>query len=314
MLIGDMQRKRDFAMQKVHDAIKIHCGTTLLSTGITGDDARMALAAVEAGARMLEPNHPAVALARGHKGVTSMHDAELLRHEVPLKEMAAVSAGIRNVVGQDIFITVGAPGTFTETVPMPFTDEDARLLSCSGVDGLHVHKSTLEDLRDMVEIAHRNGLVVDAYIAHPSDRHLFGIPAETPADVAQVAREMEAIGVDMIGLMTGMSYEGVAAGDIALPIRERLIALRQAVSVPILAEGGINFKNFKAFAATGVNILVVGTAIDDMVRAAVHQSVQQFLYPEASFEPNGLRHIEKDCDFLSATISQSHLERAKAPV
>ncbi len=298
MLTGDMKRKRDFAMQKVHDAIRIHGGTTLLSTGITGDDARMALAAVEAGARMLEPNHPAVALARGHKGVTSMHDAELLRHEVPLKEMAAVSAGIRNVVGQDIFITVGAPGTFTETVPMSFTDEEARLLSCSGVDGLHVHKSTLEDLRDMVEISHRNGLVVDAYIAHPSDRHLFGIPAATPQEVAQVAKEMEAIGVDMIGLMTGMSYEGVAAGEIALPIRERLIALRQAVSVPILAEGGINFKNLKAFAATGVNILVVGTAIDDMARAAVRQSVQQFLRPEDSFEPNGLRHIEGDYDFL----------------
>ncbi len=309
MFIGDMQRKRDFAMQKVHDAIRIHGGTTLLSTGITGDDARMALAAVDAGARMLEPNHPALALARGHKGVTSMHDAELLRHEIPLEEIAAVSAGIRSVVGQDIFITVGAPGTFTETVPLPFTDEDARLLSCSGVDGLHVHKSTLEDLRNMVAIAHRNGLVVDAYIAHPSDRHLFGIPAETSAEVAQVAREMEAIGVDMIGLMTGMSYEGVAAGEIALPIRERLIALRQAVSVPILAEGGINAKNRKAFVSTGVNILVVGTAIDDMARQAVRQTVQQFLQSESSLEPNGLRHIEEDYDFSSSTIAQSNLKR-----
>ncbi|HEY9807340.1 MAG TPA: hypothetical protein V6D04_12275 [Candidatus Obscuribacterales bacterium] len=272
-----MKRKRDFAMQKVHDAIRAHGGTTLLSTGVTGDDARMALAAVEAGARLLEPNHPAVALARGHKGVTSMHDAELLRHEIPLSEMLAVVTGVRNVVGQDIFITIGAPGTFTETVPTPFTDQDALLLSRAGADGLHVHKSTLEDMRDMVEVAHRNGLVVDAYIAHPSDRHLFGIPAETPQEVAAVAKAMQEMGVDMIGLMTGMSYEGVAAGEIAPPIRDRLYALRDAVTVPTLAEGGINFQNCHAFMETGINILVVGTAIDDMVREAVRQSVTQFL-------------------------------------
>ncbi|MEA7543792.1 hypothetical protein ONO12_25935, partial [Salmonella enterica subsp. enterica serovar Montevideo] len=38
-----------------------------------------------------------------------------------------------------------------------------------------------------------------------------------------------------------------------------------AVDVPTLAEGGINLANAKAFKDTGVNILVVGTAIDNMV-------------------------------------------------
>jgi hypothetical protein len=309
MLIGDMKRKRNFAMQKVYEAIKMHGGTTLLSTGITGDDARMALAAVQAGARMLEPNHPAVALARGHKGVTSMHHAELLRHEIPIKEMIAVIEGVRNVVGQDIFITVGAPGTFTETVPVPFTDEEALLLSRAGADGLHVHKSTLEDMRNMVEIAHRNGLVVDAYIAHPDDLHLFGIPAETPAEVAQIATDMQAIGVDMIGLMTGMSYEGIAAGEIAPQIRQRLNALRSAVTVPTLAEGGINHQNFKAFAETGINILVVGTAIDDMAREAVCQSVKRFL-PSAEYSnPTNLPYIESDRDLLPPIRLRSKTDR-----
>jgi hypothetical protein len=104
MIYGDMQKKREIALKKVKDAINADGGTTLLATGITGDDARFALAAVEAGARMLEPNHPAVALARGHKGVTSMHAAEEVRHEIDFDEMCRVTAGVRAVVGHEIYI------------------------------------------------------------------------------------------------------------------------------------------------------------------------------------------------------------------
>lgn len=277
MIIGDMERKRVIGLKKVTDAIEAHNGTTLLSTGITGDDARAALAAVEAGARLLEPNHPAIALARGHKGVRTMHAAEDLRHEISMDEIANVVQGVRNVVGPEIYITVGAPGTFTEVLPTPFTEEDAYKLSMSGADGLHTHKSTIKDLADIANVAHQYGLLIDAYIAHPSDRHLFGIPAETPQEVAEYAKAMQDVGVDLIGLMTGMSYEGVAAGEIAPETRARLDAMISAVSVPTLAEGGINTHNFKAFIGTGVNILVVGTSIDDMVRQAVREAVKVFI-------------------------------------
>ncbi|GAP16126.1 1-(5-phosphoribosyl)-5-[(5-phosphoribosylamino) methylideneamino] imidazole-4-carboxamide isomerase [Longilinea arvoryzae] len=277
MIIGDMQRKCGFGLKKVMDAIEAHGGTTLLATGITGDDARLALAAVQAGARLLEPNHPAVALARGHKGVKSMHNAEAIRHEIPFEEMCKVVAGVRAVVGPEIYITVGAPGTFTETMPMPFTDEHAYALASAGADGVHCHKSTYADLKDMVDLCHKYGMLVDAYVAHPSDRHLFGIPAETPAQVAETAKKMQDLGADLIGLMTGMSYEGVAAGEIAKPVRERLEAMLKVVTVPTLAEGGINAVNFKAFRGTGVNILVVGTAFDDIARKAVADTVGVFL-------------------------------------
>lgn len=277
MIIGDMNRKCEAGMRKVKEAIAVHGGTTLLATGITGDDARFALAAVQAGARLLEPNHPAVALARGHKGVTTMHAAEEVRHEIAMEEMIRVTAGVRAVVGNDIYITVGVPGSFTETMPTPFTDEHAFALSRAGADGIHTHKSTYEDLKDVVTLCHKYGMLVDAYIAHPADRHLFGVPAETPAQVAETARRMEDIGVDIIGLMTGMSYEGVAAGEIAPPVRARLEAMLKAVHVPTLAEGGINATNFKAFIGTGVNILVVGTAFDDIARNAVRSTVQEFL-------------------------------------
>lgn len=277
MIDGDMKRKMEIARNKVIDTIREHGGTTLLSTGITGDDARMAKAAVDGGARMLEPNHPAVALARGWKGVTSMHQAEEIRHEISVSEMARVTAGVRQVVGPDIYITVGISGGFTEVVPKLLSTEDFRLMSEAGADGLHIHKSDLSDLQEIVDMAHRYGLLVDAYIGHSQDLHPFGIPADTADEVAQVAQAMEKIGVDMIGLMTGMSYEGVAAGEIPEVIRERLKALVETVSVPTLAEGGINPQNFKAFADTGVNILVVGTTLDNLAYNSVKEAVNIFI-------------------------------------
>lgn len=40
MFKGDMNKKRAKALQKVKEAITLHGGQTILSTGITGDDAR----------------------------------------------------------------------------------------------------------------------------------------------------------------------------------------------------------------------------------------------------------------------------------
>ncbi|MGN7396705.1 hypothetical protein [Peribacillus frigoritolerans] len=77
--------------------------------------------------------------------------------------------------------------------------------------------------------------------------------------------------------MTGMSYEGVGAGDIPNIIKEHLNALVLSVKVPTLAEGGINIPNSKAFKETGVHILVVGTAIDDMVKTAAQEAVSHFI-------------------------------------
>jgi cyclase len=277
MIRADMKRKMEIARLRVLNAIEEHGGTTILSTGITGDDARMAKAAVDAGAKMLEPNHPAVVLARGHRGITSMHKAEQFRHEIPMSEMARITSGVRAVVGPEIYITVGIPGGFTELIPTILTDDDFKLMSVSGADGLHVHKTSLEDLAEVVEKAHFYGLLIDAYIGRYTDLHPFGLPADTPEEVAKVAKEMERIGVDFIGLMTGMSYEGVAAGEIPQVIKERLRALVETVKVPTLAEGGINVINQKAFKNTGVNILVVGTSIDDMAGNAVKEAVKTFL-------------------------------------
>lgn len=277
MYTNDMARKMNAAMEKVKKAIEVGGGHTILSTGITGDDARMAKAVVDAGIKMLEPNHPAVALARGYKGVTTMHAAEQVRYGITVAQMAEVTQGVRNVVGKDIYITTGIPGGFTEILPMPLTDEDFLMMARAGADGLHTHKSSLYDLEELVKKAHQYGLCVDAYIGLPTDLHTFGISAEKPEEVARLARQMEEIGTDMIGLMTGMSYEGIDAGQIPQVLKERLCAMVEAVKVPTLAEGGINIDNFRAFKDTGVNILVIGTAIDGMAGKAVAAAAREFL-------------------------------------
>ncbi|MDL2252878.1 thiamine phosphate synthase [Ruminococcaceae bacterium OttesenSCG-928-I18] len=277
MITNDMRQKMDKSISIVHKAIEEGGGHTILSTGITGDDARLAKAVVDVGVKLVEPNHPALALARGYKGVTTMHDAEQVRHEIRVEQMAEATQGVRNVVGKDIYITVGIPGGFTEVVPKILTDEDFILISNCGADGLHTHKSTLYDLEALVKKAHEFGLCVDAYIGLPTDLHTFGISAQTPEEVAKVAKQMEEVGTDMIGMMTGMSYEGVKAGEIHPQLKERLCALVETVKVPTLAEGGINLTNFQAFVDTGVNILVIGTSIDKMVEKAAQDVVLSYL-------------------------------------
>src|SRR5699024_4610702 len=135
MFIGDMNQKRKKALNKVWQAIEEHGGQTLLSTGITGDDARIAKAVVDSGIKLLEPNHPAVALARGYKGVTTMHDAENIRQEIKMSEIGHVVQGVRNTVGDDSFITIGIPGGFTELIPVELSEEDFKYMSVQGADG-----------------------------------------------------------------------------------------------------------------------------------------------------------------------------------
>ena len=277
MITNDMNERMRIAREKVRKALESGGGHTILSTGITGDDARLARAVCEVGVKMLEPNHPAVALARGYKGVTLMDDAEMLRYEITVDQMAEVTRGVRAVTPPDTYITVGIPGGFTERVPMPLSDEDFIKMAVAGADGLHCHKTSIEDLKEFCTMAHKYGLLVDGYIGMSTDKHKFGVYADDIESVKRIAREMEDVGVDMIGMMTGMSYEGVAAGKIPQIIHDRLVALVETVHVPTLAEGGINITNFQAFKDTGVNILVIGTAFDHMVEQAAQSEAKEFL-------------------------------------
>jgi thiamine monophosphate synthase len=270
----DMKNRRKKAMNKIHKAINEHGGTTLISTGITGNECRLAKAVVDIGVKLLEVNHPSVALSEGYRGVTTMKEAEKIRHEISLEKMANIVKGLRNVVGNDVFITVGAPGTFNESVCTPFLDENASILSRAGADGLHVHKLTLNEIQDITTVAHKNGLVVDAYIASTPKG---GIPASTLEDVEKVAKSMEEVGVDVIGLMTGESYGGNRTKKFSSSIYDRLKVLIDTVNTPTIAEGGINLHNYQEFREAGVDIIVIGTALDNIAKEAVAKAAKKFI-------------------------------------
>ena len=272
-----MKYRRRLAMDKVYNAINEHGGTTLLSTGMTADDCRLAKAVVDSGVKLLEANHSSVALRDGCRGITTMMEAEFVRYEVSVETMGNVVRGLRNVLGNEVFITVGALGTFQEPVYFPFQEEHAEILSYAGADGLHVHKIDLEDLRQITEIAHKYGLTIDSYIASPEDVPIAGIPASTPDEVKEVAKSMEDMGVDMIGLMTKQAYKGTKGMDIAPATLERLKALMSSVKTPTIAEAGINLQNFHKFRELGVSIIVVGTAMDNMAAEAAVNAAKQFI-------------------------------------
>src|SRR5690625_4430029 len=86
----------------------------LMLGGIMGTDMRIARAAYEGGCRIFEPNHPAMALQMGLDGVTNMPDAEKIRHLVPMDRMLTAIEGLKAVTGDDVLVTCGTRGTFTE--------------------------------------------------------------------------------------------------------------------------------------------------------------------------------------------------------
>jgi hypothetical protein len=53
---------------------------------------------------------------------------------------------------------------------------------------IHFHKSDLDELADLIAVAHANGLLAEAYVHRDlGETHPFsymGLPAESPADVA----------------------------------------------------------------------------------------------------------------------------------
>ena len=190
---------------------------------------------------------------------------------------------IRPALG-DIFLNVGAPRTFNQIGPSFFTEESAFLLSQAGADGLHVHYSSIEELAELVALAHAYGLLVEAYIyrslgaTHPFS--YMGIRADTPYEVRNAAREMERIGVDIIGLMFSADpqyYSQTGAADtLSSDVRERLRALRSATQLPISVEGQITPGNAREIRALGGNILVLGSVFDIAVEEAIRQVVIDF--------------------------------------
>lgn len=281
---GDMVIRRKYGMAKVQKAIEEDGGTTLMSAGLTSIVAGiLGIAAAQAGAKIFEISPNGIALDLGLEGLNNRPDARKISYRVPTETIAQRVAGFRAVLGDDIVITVGTSGLWTYLSPCPFTDEDAYQLAAAGADCLHVHKTTLEDYASIAEIAHRFGLLVEAYIGEPEEvnvtGHLgfLGVPAATPSEVSRCVSDLEQAGIDLVGLLTGKTYMGLKSGEILPEERERISALTESATKPTILEGGITPQNAKAYKETGVNIIVVGTAFDQICQKVVGETVRKLL-------------------------------------
>ena len=261
-----MKFERDHLIQmrkeKLRGIINAHRPSLMLG-GFMATDMRCAKAAYEGGCRIFESNHPAMALQMGLCGVTTMGAAEKIRHLVPIERMVTATEGLRAVVGQDVFITVAARGTFTEEAVTPFTFEDALLLANAGADCLHTHKSDIEDVREITETAHKAGLLCEAYIDSVGT---FGVQARTNEELIQAIKDYEDAGVDIIGLETGMIYQGLNASGFTEEFEERVKVFIENCHTFTALEGGIKEGNIMHAKKLGFDILVMSTALDDAIR------------------------------------------------
>jgi len=79
------------------------------------------------------------------------------------------------------------------------------------------------------------------------------------ANSVESALQAQSDGADYIGV--GAVYSTNTKTDAGVITRERLLAVRQAVTVPIVAIGGINLRNAAQLKDTGINGIAVVSAI-----------------------------------------------------
>ena len=249
-------------------------GTGLMLGGIMGTDMRIAKGAYRGGCRIFEPNHPAMALQMGLYGSTTMNEAEAIRHLVPIERMLCAVEGLRATLGDDIFITCAARGTFTEEIVTPFTQEDALRIAQAGADCLHTHKSSIEDVRRIAEYAHNAGLLCEAYI---SAYDTFGVQAPTDESLLAAIHDYEEAGVDLLGLCTGMIYQGQGATGFSEECLHRFDLFLKNTQVFKVLEGGIKPGNIGAVKKLGFDILVMSTALDNILQDTTADTVENLL-------------------------------------
>ncbi len=270
----DAKLKCNRSIEKIEKAIKEH-RPTLMVGGIIASTPALAKTAIDAGLRMLEPNHPAVGLTRGlFPGVTTMNEAESVRYKLPYEVMLDTVRGLRNMVGEIPYICVGIPGVFTEKAPIKLTEEIIFAFSEAGADGFHQHKSSFVDIEELTVVAHKAGLILDAYI---DEDGLLGIQAKDNSEVREYAEKLEKIGVDMIGIMSSSLYKGASSGELNSRYVGRLDTLVETIKIPKIAEGGITLNNVHSILNHGIDILVISTSIDDYIKASVNEVISKFL-------------------------------------
>ena len=139
--------------------------------------------------------------------------------------------------------------TLTDAYKIPFVINDAVEVALAvDADGVHVG----QDDMDAGELRKRIG-----------DK-IIGVSADT----VELALKAEADGADYIGV--GAIYATATKTDAEVVAFETIAAICQAVTIPVVAIGGLNETNIHNLAGTGVDGVALVSAIfakDDIVRA-----------------------------------------------
>ena len=285
---GSARLKLAIGREKVRAALEADAGTTVYAAHLLPHTAPWLPGVIASGVKFLEITHGSIYLAhnppRKDLAFGGRYESLLASYGVPVEELARRIRELRPALGQDIFLNVAAAGTFNQIGPARFDDNAAFLLSQAGADGIHFHKSDLDELAGLVNIAHRHGLLAEAYINRDlGETHPFsymGIRAESPKDVRTAVRDLEGIGVDIVGLMFSVDpeyYSQVGATDRLPPdVRKRVKALVETATVTTSVEGQITEGNARELRGLGANILVLGTQFDLAIQEAIQRVVRDF--------------------------------------
>jgi pentose-5-phosphate-3-epimerase len=283
-----MRLKLAIGRAKIDAALALGGGSTIYGAHLLPHLVHLLPSIRAAGIRMIEITMGSIALDQQPPTVPvdqgGRFQARKVSPHIPLEHLATRVRQLREPLGDDVFLNVGAPGGANYIGSEAFTAETASQLSMAGADGLHVHLSSLDELGALVEIAHAHGLVVEAYInrfvAATDEFSYMGIVAETPEEVATAGRAMEELGVDVVGLMFSddpLFYAIREASDeLASEVGARLRALRSAVTVPISVEGQITRRNVVELRELGANIIVLGSQFDVAIEEALRKVVKEF--------------------------------------
>jgi pentose-5-phosphate-3-epimerase len=274
--------------EKVRAAIEADGGTTVYAAHLLPHTAPWLPGVLASGVRMLEITHGSIYFtqhpARRDVAFGGRYETLMASYGVPTSELAAAIARLRPALGSDIFLNVAAAGTFNQIGPARFDEEAAFALSQAGADGIHFHKSDVDELEELVRIAHAAGMTAESYVhrdlgpTHPFS--YMGLPAETPREVGAAVKALEKIGVDIVGIMFSVDpeyYSQVGATD-RLPgdVRRRVKALVDAATGFTSVEGQITEGNARELRKLGANILVLGTQFDLAIQEAIGRVVREF--------------------------------------
>lgn len=241
--------------------------------GVAATDPRFARTAVEAGVRVLEPNHTAITCARARGGLTSMRDAYEHKHKLEFAHVIEIVLMLRRVIPEDVFILIAAPGTFDETEPV-FEEWQAQELADSGADGLFVEKNNFDEIERLVRIAHNTGLLVQAgFQLRSPGTNTAVIPIDAPSEAQQTATRLMDVGVDIVGMRFSGIFKSLDAGAIAPAELEALSGLISEAPEMNVVYAGVNSSNLPAVTETGVKMVGVASAVDDLVYEAMGKAI-----------------------------------------